>query len=134
MKGIVVWAAVLGIALVTLIFVVIIPVAFLKVHIARNVFLQHKFSNVGASLLTLLSIEPNYEALSLHFADLRGSPDLRGDLNKIVDSQCYKMTSGGELIDNNEITGCQKEFELATVIVLPYNPGKIVQTIELMIK
>lgn len=142
--------AVIGaIVIVTIIISLLIPIAFLKIHLVTVVETQYGYNNADLTLLTLLSDRDVYEKLSLYVAGMEDNTiegfnraavesEVALILDKLVPSdpgtRCYKLSYVGGVIIPPE--NCDTEFGVSANIVLPYGLpyGKNKEKITLEIK
>jgi hypothetical protein len=120
-------AIIFAILQLTIVITMIIPVAFLKIHLVRMLEIEYNYDNAELALLTLLSDKSIYRGLSIYVADPSGIPDssytgngveaaVKTRLSQLVASGCYKLSFSGRSISSGS---CTTEYIASAYILLP---------------
>lgn len=139
MKGIAPLAiAMIGaIVIVTAVLMILLPIGFLRLHVIQTVERVYEYDNAQSYLLTLLSKthdgKPVYTQISNNLQI--GSPDIsfvKNELDTVTSSKCYKLSSSSATIAIQE--GCTPtKYSAEAKIVLPYNPDKLTEKLNLVV-
>ncbi|MFH8086616.1 MAG: hypothetical protein QW609_02230 [Candidatus Aenigmatarchaeota archaeon] len=119
----------------TLLGMVMIPF-ILRVHLLVLVTSLYEYNNAQLSLLTLLSLQNKttlYQNISTHI--LMNKPQNTEFIKEKMDliSDCYKLYTLSKDLASKIPEGCDLRYKAEALIVLPYNPSKLVERIMLEI-
>lgn len=123
--------AVIGaIVIVGIIASIVIPIVFLKIHLAKIVEIEYNYNNAGLTMLALLADDDIYRDLSLYVA---GYPDKTSEsfsrsgvesavterLYELVPSNCFKLSyEGGTVVDMSEVdSACNSMYYTAEAYI-----------------
>jgi hypothetical protein len=134
---------IIGIALTFFtVVMILLPSLILKTHIIQTVEYVYNYDNTQLYLLTFLSTTynniPVYKQISENLQ--MNSPDIsfvKNELDTIItDAECFNLTSTTKTLA--ETVGCKAtkpmKYTAQTKIVLPYKPGKLTDTLKLVIE
>lgn len=128
--------------------IIVIPWFVLKIHIVNVIQFEDKYNTADLAMLALLSTKndgketPQILAEHITLSNPSDVSFIRNDLEKIVPSKCFELTSGSESQARSPnriisikpyITECSPDMSTKTKIVLPYNPQNLTEFLELSI-
>jgi len=131
-----------------LIMAVVVPFFYLHIHIVDLIQFDGKYNNADLSLLTLLSLKndgkPIPQILAEHYV-LNNPSDIsfvNSTLKKIIPDRCFLFSINPQnisvpaysLIIKSDIKAeCSPDTASQTKLILPYNPKKLTETLELSV-
>ena len=139
MKGFAMLTVVLIMAIfsITAIVMMLLPLGLLKIHMVETVARVYEYDNAQSYLLTLLSKTHGgdlvYSQMSKNLQT--GSPDInfvKDELDTLTNNKCFKLSSSATTIAVH--AGCSPtKYSTQAKIVLPYNPDKLTETLNLVV-
>lgn len=123
---------------------ILVPTRFLTIPLVKTIKYEENYNNAQMILISLLSSTENKKTIQQLLGEhiVLGEPNendiktlLEENLNKLVESKCYMLSTSSKTLVKSTKVGCNPEkYTEETEIVLPYNKEKLTEKLILVIE